>query len=330
VYHLQDAVTGVTTTADGRVFVLYPHLDGAAGVRIAEMSPDGKPRPYPNAAWNTWKAGDDASKAFLGTNSLRIGPDGNLWIVDTGTRGFGTSVVQNGAKLVSIDVMNNTVRRVYPLQSVVSTGSYVDDVRFNGKHAYLTDAGMPGIIVLDLESGSARRVLSPDPSTIALHPITASGAVLTANGKEVRINTDQLEVSPDRKWFYYQPACGPMYRIQTRYLDDPKLKPSDVSKHASLWVDTPSTGGTAMDAEGNVYLSDVNQRRIFKITPSGKKELLLQDERLDWVDAMWVDNEGRLWMPTAQLDRLPMFNEGVSKIQLPIMIYTIQLNVKPE
>jgi sugar lactone lactonase YvrE len=329
-YRLQDVVNGVTTTRDGRVFVLYPHLDGAAGIRIAELSPDGAPHPYPDEAWNNWKAGDDPTKAFLGTNSLRIGPDERLWVVDTGTRGFGTKIVPKGVKLVAIDVKTDAVDRVYPLQSVVSAESYVDDVRFNGDRAYLTDAGVPGIIVLDLRSGAARRVLDHDPSTTAQRPLLASGATLMANGKELRVNADQLEISPDRKWFYYQPACGPMYRIETRYLDDPGISAEELSRHAKLWLDTPSTGGTAMDAKGNIYLSDVNTRTILKISPSGAKQILLQDERLDWVDAMWIDDSGRLWMPVAQLDQLPMFHENKTNIHLPIIIYTLQLRAAPE
>ena len=324
-YRLQDVVNGVTTTADGRVFVLYPHLDGAPGIRIAELSPDGTPRAYPDERWNNWKSGDDPTKAFLGTNSLRMGPDGRLWVVDTGTRGFGTEVVPNGVKLVAIDVHTNKIHRVYPLRSAVSPGRYVDDVRFNGNHAYLTDAGTPGIIVLDLPSGSARRVLDHHFSTTAQRPVTASGAALVADGKELFINADQLELSPDRKWLYYQPACGPMYRIETRYLDDPNISSEKLSARATLWLDTPSTGGTAIDAQGNIYLSDVNTRSILKISPSGAKQTLLHDDRLDWVDAMWIDTSGRLWMPAAQLDQLPMFHDNKTNVHLPIIIYTLQL-----
>ncbi|WP_263359936.1 major royal jelly family protein [Acidicapsa ligni] len=329
-YRLQDAVTGVTTTDYGRVFVLYPHLDGAAGIRIAELGSDGTPRPYPDSRWNDWKPGDDPAKSFLGTNSLRIGPDGRLWVVDTGTRGFGAQVIPHGAKLIAINVKTNTVERVYPLETAITPTSYVDDVRFNKSHAYLTDAGTPGIIVLDLGSGSTRRVLDHDKSTTAQVPVSASGSTLVANQKPVRINADQLEISPDRKWFYYQPACGPLYRIETRYLDDPRISAEELSRNAKLWVKTPSTGGTAMDAQGNIYLSDVNARRILKITPAGVTTTLLKDTRLDWVDAMWIDKKGTLWMPTAQLDRLPMFHAGKSQLKLPVVIYTTELGVRPE
>jgi hypothetical protein len=58
--------------------------------------------------------------------------------------------------------------------NVTRTNSLLDDIRFNpatGK-AYLTDAGSPGLIVLDLESGMATRVLDGDPSTSDTMPVS--------------------------------------------------------------------------------------------------------------------------------------------------------------
>ena len=53
--------------------------------------------------------------------------------------------------------------------------SYVDDIRFNGRHAYITDAGEPALIVLDLETGDAGRVLENHPSTVDERPMMADG-----------------------------------------------------------------------------------------------------------------------------------------------------------
>jgi hypothetical protein len=46
--------------------------------------------------------------------------------------------------------------------------SYVDDIRFNGGRAVITDAGEAALIVLDLETGHSRRVLANHPSTIEI------------------------------------------------------------------------------------------------------------------------------------------------------------------
>jgi hypothetical protein len=48
-----------------------------------------------------------------------------------------------------------------------------------------------------------------------------------------------------------------MYQIETRYLDDPAISDAVVAQHRTLWMNTPTSGGTAIDASGNIYLSDV-------------------------------------------------------------------------
>ncbi|KAK3061797.1 hypothetical protein LTR53_019641, partial [Teratosphaeriaceae sp. CCFEE 6253] len=86
--------------------------------------------------------------------------------------------------------------------------------------AYLTDAGAPAIILLELATGATRRVLIDDPSTSAYMPVSAEGVLLRATGGAFeRIYADQHEVSPDGKYYYYQPANGGMSRIETKYLD---------------------------------------------------------------------------------------------------------------
>jgi hypothetical protein len=94
---------GVTTTADGRVFVNFPHLDESAGMRVAELSHHDTAQPYPDAAWNRWQEGADAAHTFVGVNALRMGPDQQLWVVDTGTLGFGGGVMPGGMKIVVIN-----------------------------------------------------------------------------------------------------------------------------------------------------------------------------------------------------------------------------------
>jgi hypothetical protein len=290
-------------------------------MRVAELSHDGTAQPSPDAAWNSWQEGADAAYTFVRVNVLRIGLDQQLWVVDTGAHGFGGNVIPGGVKIVVINRQTNRVSRLYRLDSVTSAKSYIDDIRFHGQLAYITNAGIPGLIVLDLESGNARRVLDHHQSTTDERPMLASGKVMrTANGKEVRVHADQLEVSPDGKYLYFQPCSGPLYRIETRFLDDASIPPAELARHVEHWVDTPTTGGTAIDAHGNIYLSDVNKRSILKITPAGGVTTLIQDSRLDWADAMWIDQQGYLWIPAAQLDQIAPFQGGVSRVNFPVSL----------
>jgi sugar lactone lactonase YvrE len=321
-------VNGVATTPDGRRFVVVQPQE-AGQPEIAEIAA-GVARPYPDAAWNNWREGQDGQRAFVGANSLRVGPDGALWVVDRGAPGIGKPLAKGGPKLVRIDLAANRVTRIYDLASVAQGASFVDDVRFNGGVAYLTDAGRPALIVLDLATGQARRVLENHPSTVAARPLMAEGRQLVdPEGKPVVVHADQLEVSSDGRWLYYQPCSGLMVRIETRFLGDPSLDEAALSGHVERFADTPSTGGTAIDAEGTIYVSDTDRSRILKVSAGGQISTLVADPRLVWVDAMWIDDDGKLWMPAAQLNRTPGLNRGKDAVAWPVTVYSIAIGAKP-
>ena len=117
----------------------------------------------------------DGHDRFVGVNAIRVGPDGALWVVDRGSPGIGKPAVAGGSKLVRIDVATNRVDRIIDLAPVGRPWTFIDDVRFNGANAYLTDAGAPGLVVLDIASGKGRRVLEGHPSTVAQSPLMAEG-----------------------------------------------------------------------------------------------------------------------------------------------------------
>lgn len=157
------------------------------------------------------------------------------------------------------------------------------------------------------------------------------------DGEPVFLYADQLEVSPDAKYFYYEPASGGLSRIETKYLEEGFAKFPNGSFNATPYLNkfvvpfahTPSTGGTAIDAEGNIYNSDTDSQRVIKITPSGLMTTLVQDPRLLWIDAMWVDSTGKLWMPSAQLNRGEPYNNGRNLIDYPLYIYSIDIGIGP-
>lgn len=342
---LDTPCNGVSTTEDGRLFVLYARVDGTQAQGLPEVVEwvNGTGVPYPDASWNSYAGPDsdsDPATTLVRVNSQRVDRDGNLWLVDTGSPGFGTPVIlPEGPKLVVVDTHTDEVKRVYPMGNVTLSKSLLDDVRFDatGSRAYLTDAGAGGaLIVLDLESGRAVRLLEGDLSVGAFTPTSGEGKLMySSTGEAQYIYADQLEVSPDGKWFYYQPASGGMSRIETQFLDQAFYNSSMaslsvLSQYVEPYALTPSTGGTAIDAEGNIYVSDTDRQAIEKVYPNGTRTTLVQDERLLWIDAMWVDNQKRLWLPAAQLNRgVPFQTDGQSKIVKPLHVYTIDIGVGP-
>ncbi len=315
--------------AHGQVIVSGPRWSGSRGPAVARIGSHGKLQPYPDAAWNSWHEGQDASHAFVDVNSIHLDGKGSLWAVDTGSPQFGGNALPGGAKLVQIDLATARVVRVIPLGSdVVLAGSYVDDIRFHGDFSYSTDAGRPGIIVVNLKTGAMRRVLENLPATTAPadRPIIVDGnTVMAPDGKPLRVNTDPMEISPDGKWFYFGPLEGPWSRIETRWLDDFSASPEAIASKVESWADLPPTGGTAIDTNGDFYFSDLATDSIKRRTPDGKITTLVQDKRLHWVDALAIDARRRLWLPVPQLDRAAIFQAGRSQIEWPIRLFWVPL-----
>jgi hypothetical protein len=86
------------------------------------------------------------------------------------------------------------------------------------------------------------------------------------------------------------------------------------------WLDLPPVGGTAMAADGTLYFTDLAQDAVMKRTPDGRVTTLVQDSRLHWVDAPVLAG-GFIWLPVPQIDRVPLFHQGRSKVQWPIRLY---------
>ncbi|MBJ7308668.1 L-dopachrome tautomerase-related protein [Rugamonas sp. CCM 8940] len=315
--------------AGKRVFVAGPRWTGSRGPALALLDAKGRPQPFPSAAWNAWQPGADAAQAFVNINAIHLDGQGGLWAVDSGAPAFGGDPLPGGAKAVLIDLKTNRVKRVYHFgPELALAGSYVDDIRQHGKYAYLTDAGRPGLIVLDLVSGQGRRVLDGSPSTTARRdrPIDVDGQIVRGgDGAPLLVNADPFEISPDGRHLYFGPLAGPWSQIETRLLNDASLDAASLESAVKPWADIGPIGGSAMDRQGNLYFTDLKTNSLMRRTPNGNVSTVLRDDRLHWVDAPVIDQRNRIWLPVPQMDRNALFNGGRSKVRWPIMLYTLQL-----
>lgn len=272
---------------------------------------------------------------FIRVNAQRVGPDGALWVVDVGSPSLGAPVLfPDGPKLVKVDLKSNKVSKVYGLGNVTLPNSLLDDIRFNPKtgKAYITDAGEPALVVIDLESGFAARILENDRSTRAYVPSSGEGNILHKDGEPFYFHADQLEVSVDAKYLFYQPASGGLWRLETHRIDQALYNASGAGllyNYTEPFARTPNSAGTAIDADGTIYSSDTDRHAILKIYNNGTMTEFVRDPRLLWADAMWIDKANRLWVPAAQINRGAAFNGGKNKVVKPLYVFTIDIGVGP-
>ncbi len=334
---MQAVWNGVVVAPDGRLFAVLPRLANPSGPSLVRVTDAGAQLPYPSAAWNGSDPakGHDAPPAatgavpvapFVGLSAIHLAPDGAMWAVDTGSAGYGRPATAGAARLLRIDLAHDQVTRILTLPTdVLRPHSMIANIRFNGGHAYVTDAGAAGLIVLDLATGGFRRVLDRDPALTAQRPIPVDGEVLRGpDGRPAQIDADQLEVSPDGRTLFVQPSSGPMSRIETALLDDPRTPADRLQAAIRFWYDTPPLGGTAIAPDGTLYLNDLEDDSILALSPSRALRLVVRDPRLHWADAPVLGADGTLTVPVPQLDRAAPFRHGHAQFQFPILMLALR------
>ena len=174
-----------------------------------------------------------------------------------------------------------------------------------GDIAYLSDTS-GALLVLNLTTGNGKRVLAGDDSATAWYPMMYNGTLVPGygpSGSALAVGLDQIEVSPNGVYLYYQPCNDGLYRIKTAYVDATLTNATlaaTLGDYAGPFVLTPSTGGTAIDANGNIYVSDTNLLAVWKVT-QGRATILVQDDAMLWTDLVWVTADKKLWLPASQM-----------------------------
>src|ERR1700743_589539 len=72
-------LVGVAISPKGRMFVSYPYWLDKHSYSVVEIGADKKPHPFPDAAWNSFKKGEDGSQKFVSVQAVYADDKNNLW-----------------------------------------------------------------------------------------------------------------------------------------------------------------------------------------------------------------------------------------------------------
>ena len=345
-------ITGVAVSKSGRIFTNAPRWhDDFGGVSVFEVTGPTELTPYPpvtSGPWNAWTPSGElpASDTFVCVQSVVVDALDRLWVLDAASPAFG-GVVPGGPKLVQIDLKTNRVVRVYGFdETIAPTDSYLNDVRVDVAgtgHAFITDSGRGGLVVLDLASGLSRRVLDKHPSVLGqpgFVPVIDSREVMFPDGKLLVGHSDGIALDVARGYLYWQALTDlKLYRLPTRLLKNLSLTAEQLSEAIEAQpvysaVDSDGAGvmtdGIEVDGRGNVYYTAVEQNAIMLRQPSGTLVTIVKDDdRLIWPDSLsWVAaNTGgtALYVSTSQIHRTKWFSADQSQPAGPYRILKINL-----
>jgi sugar lactone lactonase YvrE len=321
-------VTGVGVSAKtGRVFVNFPYWSDDHLLSVAEIV-DAKPKAFPNEDWN--KPGP-AGSHFMCVQSVVVDDQDNLWILDPAAPKM-KEIVKGGPKLVKVDLKTNQVVQTIPFgEDIAPTKSYLNDVRIDSAAnvAFITESGKGAIIVVELKSGKARRLLDGHKSTQPEKEVklTVDGKQLIAEEtkKPPQIASDGIALDPKNGYLYYHALTGrTLYRIRTAALLDEKLSKSDLESKVETVAQTAPPDGMLEAPDGSIYLTDLESNAIARWNPGADKAApIIADKRLSWPDTLAWGPAGELYVTASQIQNMPRFNSGKSTRTEPYKLWKV-------
>jgi sugar lactone lactonase YvrE len=317
----------LTITPDGQIIVSL-HQFYAPSMAAALVDPQGGLKPFPNDAWAEGRASE--SVALDSVLGLQSDSQGVVWMLDNGMRS------QITPKLVAWDTQQKRLQRVIYLPPPITVkSSFLNDLAVDEKHRaiYIADpaAGSnAAIIVVDIDTGHARRVLqghkSVLPEELDLFVDNQPVQVKQADGTTTRprVGINPIALDSRAEWLYYGPMHGhSMYRVRTRDLLDPYFSAAMLNKQAERYSDKPICDGISIDKDNNIYVTDIANNAVGVIDITGKYRILYRDEKLSWPDAFSFGPDGKLYTVANQLHKSAMLNGGKTTARPPFLVFRL-------
>lgn len=183
---------------------------------------------------------------------------------------------------------------------------------------YLADFGgpEPALIVVDLDSGRAWRVLAGHESVRAMAdlPVRVGGEVVTMGTGEdaqpARVGVNPITIDPTNTWVYYGAMSGnAIHRLPAVDLAAGMSGPA-LEARIERYGDKPVSDGITIDTGGNVYVSDLGAGAIGVTGADGRYRVLVRDGRLQWPDGFAAGPDGYVYVTVNQLHRSAPLNRG--------------------
>ncbi|MEM9305293.1 MAG: L-dopachrome tautomerase-related protein, partial [Pseudomonadota bacterium] len=252
---------------DGRLFMTLHEFYGK-DLRVVEVLPDGSTRPYPDERWSQRPVGD--GPGLYGVLGLNADRNGVLWLLDSGG-------ADRAGRLVGWDTRAEKLHRIIYLgKPIIGDAPFLNDlaIDLDNQAIYVSDTASPetaALIVVDLDTGRARRVLEGSPFTVPEDvEMIIDGKSVTLGGAPARIGVNPITVDAENEWVYFAPmSCISMYRVRTRDLLDESLDESSLRERVERYGDKPLSDGSTVDSAGNVYITAIDANAIGVTRPDG-------------------------------------------------------------
>ena len=310
-----DATTppgNIAIGPDGRIFLSVHGFYGQA-VKVVELLKDGSTKPYPN---NEWAYEPTESNGLYDVLGLNVDERGVLWLLDT-------SGSDRSGRLIGWDTKQEELHKIiYLAPPIIKLSSFLNDIAVDSMHDYIYIADTAGdnkaaIIIVNLTTGQARRVLEGSKFTIAEDiNMMIDGQTIKLNEKPARLGINPITIDPNYEWVYFGAMSGTaIYRIKTADLRNELITPAELEDRIERYGDKPISDGITMDGGGNVYITSITDDSIGVVGKSGKYKTLFKQDSISWPDGFAYGPDHYIYFTVNELHRSPVLNGGVNGSQ---------------
>ena len=322
VVRYSEPIGNVAVNRDGRIFFTVHPEARPKGNKLLEYV-RGAAVPYPS--------GSVQAEMFDTVLGVAIDRYNRLWTIDHGNHGL------RPARIIAIDLDTNVVIREQILDpDIAPAGSFLQDLQVSadGNTIVIADASFwrksPAIIIYDVETGRARRVLESHAS------VSAEDYVIRNNDREMKFlggivalrgGIDGIALGPE--WLYFGAISGSgLYRVRLRDLRDASLPPGQLANRVERVGDKPLSDGMSIDIEGNVYITAIEHNAVFIGRPGQEPETLIRSGRIRWPDALSFGPDGYLYLADSALAELILQSREHIDAQAPYRIFRFRPGVE--
>jgi sugar lactone lactonase YvrE len=279
------------------------------------------PEPFPNKTWASPPGPQGRGMhAVLGVVADQRGI---VWMADNAAP---------APRIVAWDTRTDSLHRVITLpRHAAPKGSFPNDLAVDVARGalYMADFGgpEPAIVVVDLATGQARRVLAGHESVVAEpdQPVRVGGEVVTMGTNDeaqpAKVGVNPITIDPSNTWVYYGPMSGTsVYRIRAEHLAA-DLGDAALADRVRRYGEKPVSDGITVDNDGNVYVTELNAGAVGVTRPDGRYERLIDDERIEWPDGFAAGPDGHIYLTVNQLHRSAPLNRGDETAEPPFYIF---------
>lgn len=357
----QSGIAAITQMQNGQLIIGYhPFYLTPTSVQVATLNADRKSStPYPLPGSGFLQSCRNPDGSFLPPVNGRYDfcidwvlgfhadANGILWILDSAKSTDRADPVHPRpaalhAKYVGWDTRSNTLHKVIDLDSVTIPQSQHNDFAIDLKHGVLIAADeaigensngvgdLAALVVTDIATGTSRRLLQGTapvmPNGDPIRWVAQAGQQAAAWG--LRVGVDGITLDKNQEWLYFAPLNGyEMYRVRMTDLLDTALSPAQLSAKVEFYANKPYNGGLTIDANNNLYLTEVGKHRI-GIIPADTREYreYVSHPNMIWPDGVTYISDGFMYSGAAQLIQTGAFQSnatpsGTANNAAPYRIY---------